>query len=99
MCILSQFCFNAKLFRETLEPVALTVRFMASAVMMWPIFYSDTVFKFRPREIQQIVCQVVAYRRFKTIENFKQSSLKVVPCKRWSLMRGGRLRVVPSIVI
>ena len=44
------------------------------------------------------MCQVVAYRRLKAIENFKQSSLKVV------VTRGGRLREVvayevPSIVI
>ena len=48
MCILIN-CFNAKLslFRETL-PVAMTVRFTASAVMMWPICYGDTCFNFRP---------------------------------------------------
>ena len=38
-------------------------------------------------------------RRLKTIENFKQSSLKVVAYERWSLTGGGRLREVPSIVI
>ena len=79
-------CFNAKLYRETLT-VAPTARFTASAVMMWPICYSDTFFNFRPWEIQQIVCQVVAYGRLKTIENFKQSSLKVVAYERWSPTR------------
>ena len=50
-------------------------------------------------EKQQIVCPVVAYGRLKTIENFKELSLKVVAYGRWSLTRGGRLREVPSIVI
>ena len=45
------------------------------------------------------MCQVVAYGRLKTIENFKQSSLKVVAYESWLLTRGGRLRKVPSIVI
>ena len=45
-------------------------------------------FSISTREIQQIVCQVVAYRRLKTIENFKQSSLKVVAYERWSPTRG-----------
>ena len=45
------------------------------------------------------MCQVVAYGRLKTNENFKQSSLKVIANERWSLARGGRLREVPSIVI
>ena len=42
-------CFNAMLFWDTL-PVAPTVKFMASAVMMWPICYtySDTFFNFCP---------------------------------------------------
>ena len=88
-------CFNAKLYRETL-PVAPTVRFTASAVMMWPVCYIDTFFNFCPREIQQIVCQVVTYGRLKTTENFKQSSLVR---SRWSLTRGGHLREVPSILI
>ena len=85
MCILIN-CFNAKLslFRETL-PVAMTVRFTASAVIMWPICYGDTCFNFRPLEIQPIVRQVIAYGRLKIIGNFKQSSLK------WSLTKGGRL--------
>ena len=34
------------------------------------------------------MCQVVAYGRLKTIENFKQSSLKVVAYERWSPTRG-----------
>ena len=38
-------------------------------------------------------------REVRTIENFKQSSLKVVAYGRWSLTRGGRLREVLSIVI
>lgn len=44
---------------------------------------------FWPGEIQQIMCQVVAYRRLKTIENFEQSAVKVVAVahKRWSLTR------------
>ena len=91
-------CFIAKLYQETL-PVDPTVRFTASAVIMWPICYSETLINFRPREIQQNECQVVAYGRFKTIENIKQSSLKVVAYESWSLTRGGRLREVPSIVI
>ena len=33
------------------------------------------------------MCQVVAYGRLKTIENFKQSSLKVVAYERWSPTR------------
>ena len=74
-------------------------RFTASAVMMRPMCYSDTFFNFRPWEIQQIMSQVVAYGRLKTIENFKQSFLEVVAYERWLLTRGGRLRVVPSIVI
>ena len=45
------------------------------------------------------MCQVVAYGRLKTIENFKQSSLEVVAYERWSLTRGGRLREVLSILI
>ena len=93
MYILAKFCFNAKLFQETLEPVALTVRFMASVVMMWPIFCSDTFFNFHLWQIQQIVWQVVAYGRFKAIENFEQSSLKSgrlqqkVAYERWSPTR------------
>ena len=47
-----------------------------------------THYDFRPREIQQIVRQVVAYERLKTIENYKQSSLKVVVYERWSPTRG-----------
>ena len=62
-------CFNDKLYRETL-PVAPIVRFTASAVMMWPICYSDTFFNFRPWGIQQIVCQVVAYQEVKNNWNF-----------------------------
>ena len=53
-------------------PAAPTVRFK-SALM-----------NFCPGEIQQIMCQVVAYGRLKTTENFKQSSLKVV-AKRGSI--------------
>ena len=91
-------CFIAKLYRKTL-PVAPTVRFMASAAMMWPICYSDTFFQFPPvRDTADCVQQVVAFARLKTIENFKQSSLKVVAYERWSFTRGGRLREVPSIV-
>ena len=80
-------CFNAKLYRETL-PVAPTVRFTASAVIIWPIFYSETFFTFRLGEIQQVVCLIVAYGRLKTIENFKKSSLKVAAYERWSPTRG-----------
>ena len=53
---------------EVVLPVAPTVRFTASAGMMWPICYSYTFFNFRPCEIQQIVCELVAYERLKTIE-------------------------------
>ena len=80
-------CFIAKLYQETLL-VASTVRFMASAVLMWPICYSETLFNFHPWEIQQNECQVVAYRTLKTIDNIKQSSLKVIAYERWSLTRG-----------
>ena len=41
--------------------VAPSVRF-TSAVMIWPMCYSDAFSNFRSGEIQQILCQVVAYR-------------------------------------
>ena len=55
---------------------------------MWPICCNNTFFNFRPWEIQQIVCQLVAYGRSKTIKNLKKTSLKVVAYERWSPTRG-----------
>ena len=46
MCILS---IVSMLYRETL-PVAPTVRFTASAVMMWPIYHSDIFFNFNLKD-------------------------------------------------
>ena len=46
-----------------------------------------------------ITCQVVTYRRLKTLEEFKMSAQKVAAYKRWSLTKGGRLQEVPTIVI
>ena len=51
------------------------------------------IFQFPPgrERLQQILCgQVVACGRLKTIEHFKQSSLKVVVYERWSLTRGSK---------
>ena len=45
--------------------------FTASALLLRPMCCNDTFFNFRPSDIQQIVCQVVAYGRLKTIENLK----------------------------
>ena len=46
------------------------------------------IFSFSARKRFSRLCQVVAYGRLKTIENFKQSSLKVVGYERWSPSRG-----------
>ena len=68
--------------------------FTASALLMWPICCNDTFFNFCPWEIQQIVCQVVAYGRSKTIKNVKKIISKsgclreVVAYERWSPTRG-----------
>ena len=51
MCVLSTV---SMLYRETL-PVAPTVRFTASAVMMWPICYSDIFFNFNLRDTADCV--------------------------------------------
>ena len=88
-------CFNA----ERHSSGSANCVFTASAVLMGPICCIDTFFNFRLSEIQQIMCQVVAYGRSKTIENLKKCSLKVVAYKRWSLRRGGCVQEVPSIVI
>jgi len=42
--------------------------------------------------LRSFVCQVVAYERLKTIENFKLLALKVgsVAYERWSLTRGSK---------
>ena len=52
------------LYRETL-PVAPTVRFTASAVMMWPICYSDTFFNFNLRD----TADCVSNGRLREVEN------------------------------
>ena len=67
MCILIN-CFNAKLslFRETL-PVAMTVRFTASAVMMWPICYGDPFFQFPP--VTRDTADCVSSDRLREVKN------------------------------
>lgn len=54
--------------------------------VVWSKRYMSALMDFCPGEIKRIMCQVVAdwYRRLKTTENFKQSSLKVVT-KRGSI--------------
>ena len=75
-------------FWETL-PVAPAVRF-EYGVRCNDVgqYVTATHFSISARERYSRVCQVVAYGRLKTIENFKQSSLNVVAYKTWSLMRG-----------
>ena len=61
---------------------------MASAVMMWANMLQQHILPFPPMKETADCVSSGCLREVKTIENFKQSSLKVVAYKRWSPTRG-----------
>ena len=62
--------------------------------MMWANMLQRHILQFPPvRETVDCVSSG-RLREVETIENFKQSSLKVVAYERWLLTRGGRPREV-----
>ena len=76
-------CFNAKLFWETL-PVAPTVRFYGVLCNDVANMLQRHIFQFPPVRDTADCVSSGRLRDVKTIEHFKQSSLKVVACERWS---------------
>ena len=82
-------------FREK-NPVLPIERFLSLVLPMNAISYKTLLSNFH-----SIICQVVAYRKLNTKENFKLLALKVVAVAydRWSLTRGSKYSDLTGILL